>query len=167
MSKPHFATTISLRPFTPADLPKLQQLFVDTINHICKNDYSPEQIAIWTSGATNNPRWQQIMDEQLIILAEYSGQLAGFITLENNQYIDLLYVHKNHQRQGIANGLYQHVERIARQSGTKLLSAEVSITARPSFLYQGFIIVREQQVIRNGVAFTNYRMEKIILSLNE
>lgn len=161
------STPFTLRPATPADLPEMQHLFVETIESICKNDYSPQHIAIWVSGVNNKQRWQQIMDEQIIILAEITGQLAGFITLENNRYIDLLYVHKNHQRLGVANLLYQHIEQIARQSGIKLLSAAVSITARPFFLLRGFTMVMEQQVLRDSVAFTNYMMEKRIISLRE
>lgn len=38
------------------------------------------------------------------------------------------------------------------------------ITAKPFFLHRGYHVMKEQEVIRGGIALTNYVMEKKIMS---
>jgi len=49
---------------------------------------------------------------------------------------------------------------IARASGATKLTADVSKAARPFFERNGFELVREQSVVRRGVALMNYVMRK-------
>ena len=58
-----------------------------------------------------------------------------------NEYFDFLYVHKDYQRQGIADNLYTEIQAKAIKQGTTLLTADVSITARPFFEKKGFKII--------------------------
>ena len=142
------------------DLAELQQLFVDTITNICKNDYTIEQIGAWTSSIANKQRWQDVMTNQLVLVAETNKGIAGFCTLDGGKYIDLLYVHKECQRQGVAFKLYDAIEKEAKRQGQTELSAEVSKTARAFFERVGFKIQKEQTVSIKGVELTNYKMTK-------
>jgi putative acetyltransferase len=63
---------------------------------------------------------------------------------------------------GVGGGLYGAVERVARADGIRRIFTEASITARPFFERQGFRVVREQTVVRRGVAMTNFAMEKTL-----
>lgn len=142
------------------DLTELQQLFVDTIKNICKTDYNSEQINVWASSIENSQRWQDIVTKQFLIVAQDNGKIIGFCSLDNGNYIDLLYVHKDYQRQGIAHKLYADIEKEAtRQDQTKLTS-DVSKTARPFFESIGFKVVSEQTVMRQSVELTNFKMTK-------
>ncbi len=47
----------------------------------------------------------------------------------------------------------------AKQDKIIRVYAEVSITARPFFEKQGFIVTKEQTVLLEGVSLTNYKME--------
>ena len=47
-----------------------------------------------------------------------------------------------------------------QQVDAPLLTANVSITARPFFEQRGYRVVREQRILRRGVWLSNYRMEK-------
>ena len=40
-----------------SDLQEMQQMFVDTISTICKDDYSPELIKVGTTSIENTQRW--------------------------------------------------------------------------------------------------------------
>jgi len=151
---------ITIRRAKIGDLTEMQKLYVDTITTICKDDYSQEQIKAWTSLVTNTQRWTDILTSQYLLIAEIDSQIVGYISLSNNDYIDLLYVHKDYQRQGIADKLYFEIEKEAiRQNGT-FLSSDVSKTARPFFEKKGFIILKEQTNIRQGVEIINYKMTK-------
>lgn len=142
------------------DLSELQQLFVDTITTVCKEDYNSKQIHVWTSGVGDKKRWQDIMAQQFVLIARDNEKIIGFCTLDNGNYIDLLYVHKDYQRQGIANRLYAQIEKESRRQGENLLTANVSKTAKPFFESVGFDVTKEQTVVRQGVELTNFKMTK-------
>ena len=53
--------------------------------------------------------------------------------MENNDYIDFLYVHKDYQRHGIADRLYFEIEKEAIKRNATILSSDVSETAKRFF----------------------------------
>ncbi|EPB5811311.1 GNAT family N-acetyltransferase, partial [Klebsiella aerogenes] len=81
---------------------------------------------------------------------------VGFITVVND-YIDLFFVSPDYTRRGIGHAL---IGAVCASLPGKILSVDASITARSSFLRQGFRVVAEQRVESRGERFTNYRMEK-------
>ncbi|MFA7445507.1 MAG: GNAT family N-acetyltransferase [Flavobacteriaceae bacterium] len=144
------------------DLPEMQKLFVDTITTVCIADYDKKQIEVWASGVDNKQRWNEIMTKQYVLVAQYADRIVGFATLDNGNYIDLLYVHKDYQRQGIANRLYANIEAKARRLNQTVLISDVSKTARAFFEKKGFNVSAEQIVIRKGVSLINYKMTKTL-----
>jgi len=87
---------------------------------------------------------------------------VGFMSLEPDGHLDLLYVHAQHQRQGIASALLSRVESAARDQGLTRLFTESSITARAFFERRGFRMIAPQRVSMRGQEFINYRMEKAL-----
>lgn len=151
------------------DLTELQKLFLDTITDICKSDYNEEQIEAWTAETrsnTNRQRWIDTLTKQYALVAQNDHEIVGFITLDNGNYIDFLYVHKNHQRQGIANSLYKNIEIEAKRQKQLVLTSDVSITARPFFEKLGFEAIKKQTVALKGVELTNFKMKKKLESSN-
>ncbi|WP_035484019.1 GNAT family N-acetyltransferase [Algoriphagus marincola] len=147
------------------DLDELQKLFLDTITEVCKADYNEDQIEAWISDTKNNEnrqQWIDILVKQFVLVAQIRNEIVGFITLDNGNYIDLLYVHKNHQRKGIADNLYEKIENEARRQNQPSLNSNVSKTARPFFEKVGFEVIKTQTVLRQNVKLTNYKMEKKI-----
>lgn len=151
---------MTLRNGKLEDLAELQQLFVDTIKTICRNDYTTEQIKVWTSGIENIERWEKIFKTQYVLVAERENKIVGFATLENGNYIDLLYVHKDFQRQGIAQKLYEKIEVEARRQRQTKLTSDVSKTAKLFFKHVGFEKIKEQKIIRKDVELINFKMIK-------
>jgi len=152
---------MTIRKGTSTDLPEMKQLFTETITSVCKKDYNKDQISAWKLGAGSEERWNKVIENQLVFIAEINKQIAGFCTLDGNN-IDLLFVHKNFQRQGIAKNLYTFIEQEARNQKQKFLTADVSKTARPFFENAGFKIIKEQTVNVKGTDLINYKMEKIL-----
>lgn len=144
------------------DLPELQKMFVDTVTTICNADYDKQQIEVWTSGIDNKQRWNDIVTKQFVLVAQQDNKIVGFATLDNGNYIDLLYVHKDHQRQGIAGKLYADIETEARRLKQTTLTSDVSKTARPFFESNGFKVLTEQIVNKKGIDLINYKMTKIL-----
>ncbi|MDP3930224.1 MAG: GNAT family N-acetyltransferase [Bacteroidota bacterium] len=152
---------MTIRKVQIDDLEELQKLFVDTITTICKADYDEKQIEAWTSGVNNKQRWQNILTNQLVMVSQKDGKITGFCTLNCN-HIDLFYVHKDHQREGIAKKLYAEIVKVAEQQGQTELTSDVSKTARPFFEKVGFVVMVEQKVMIGDIELTNFKMTKKI-----
>jgi len=156
---------IVIRKGEISDLIELQKLFLDTITEICKVDYNDNQVEAWisdTKSNTNRQRWIDTLTKQFVLVAQIDNKIIGFIALDNGNYIDFLYVHKKHQRQGIADSLYKKVENEARRQKQTILTANVSKTARPFFEKVGFEVVKKQTVVRQNVELMNFKMKKEI-----
>jgi putative acetyltransferase len=151
---------IFFRTASTADLAEMQRLFVDTITTVCRKDYTQEQIGAWTSGIDNTQRWLDRFDEQHIMLAIIKDQITAFGTLKDGDYIDMFFVHKGFQRQGIAAKLYTRLEEKAIELHSDHIDSDVSITAKPFFEKMGFTVLKEQKVERLGIELVNYKMRK-------
>lgn len=154
-----------IRIGNPGDLPELQKLFVNTVTSICKTDYDHEQIEAWVSDTNTNAnrqRWLDVLTNQYVLVAQYVNKIIGFASLENGHHIDFLYVHKDHQRQGVATTLYATIESEAKRQQEVILTAEVSKTALSFFEKQAFKVVTKQSVKIKGVFLTNYKMMKMV-----
>ncbi len=151
---------ITIRSSRPGDLAEVQRMFAETVSTVCKDDYSEEQILAWVSSIENTRRWMEKLTSQYFLIADYENRIVGFASLEDHDCIDLLYVHKDFQRQGIADRLYSDIEKEAIKRGVNLLTSVVSITARPFFQKKGFETVKKQTNVIHGVEFTNFKMMK-------
>jgi putative acetyltransferase len=156
--------TIELREARAEDMAEVKQIYRDTISAICQNDYNEEQLKVWIAGVENEGRWTAIFQEQYFVLAEMEGKIVGFITLDKGIYIDLLYVHKDYQRRGIANTLLSKIENTALRLNSSILTANVSKTARPFFERNGFKVVCENINNIKGIEIINYSMRKGLTS---
>ncbi|AZA85016.1 GNAT family N-acetyltransferase [Chryseobacterium lactis] len=151
-----------IRRGVESDLPGMKQLFAETITEICKKDYTPEQLQAWKSGVDNHQRWEKVIKEQFVLIALSENKIVGFCTLDQGNYIDLLFVHQNEQHHGIASGLYALMEEEALRKNEVTLSADVSKTAKHFFEKKGFQVVKEQIVTVKGINLINYKMQKNI-----
>lgn len=155
-----------LRKATLNDLSEIQQLFVETIQAVCSKDYSEKQIEVWTSSVKNLERWQNMIQNQYFLVAIEKNKIVGFGSLENENYVDVLYVHKDFQRQGIAHVLLEALEKEAFSKGSIRLSSDVSITAKPFFEAKGFRVIEKQEVIRQNTILINFKMLKHLSDAN-
>jgi putative acetyltransferase len=155
-------TDILIRPYAPADLDAVMTLFARAVREIASRDYTPAQIKAWAEPALDRAVWTARLDRRPTFVAVRNGAIAGFSDLEADGRIDMMFVHPDHQRRGVASALLGHVEALARAQGHNRLFTEASITARPLFERFGFRVVAAQTVERRGQRFRNYRMERIL-----
>ncbi len=152
--------SIQFRTATQKDLPAMQTMFVETIRNVCQDDYSALEIAAWTKSVENKDRWAALLDEQYFLLAEIDQELVGYGSLKDGNYLDFLYVNKDYQKMGIAKSLLTRLLEKAKESNPKIISSDVSITAKPFFLKHGFRVKKENKnETEEGIILINYRME--------
>jgi putative acetyltransferase len=161
---------ITIRQYQPDDVAALVDLFRRAVREIAGRDYSEVQVRAWAPDAIDHAAFARRRENKHTWIAQCDGRIAGFSDLEADGHIDMLYVHPDFQRRGIARALLAHIEAAARASGTTRLYTEASVTARPVFEKLGFKILAAQTVTvggdlspDTGELFTNYRMEKAFL----
>ena len=120
-------------------------------------DYTREQLDAWATGEVDFQAWDESFRTHRTIVATENGAIVGFGDMDETGYLDRLYVHKDHQGQGVASAICDELERFA---AGKTFTTQTSITAKPFFQHRGYRVVRQQEVIRRGVALTNFVMEK-------
>jgi putative acetyltransferase len=151
---------IKIRTASPDDLNAILLLFRQTIETINSKDYSCDQIEVWKNGVSAKEKWLMKISQQFFLVAEIENTLVGFGSITPNGYLDFMYVSKDHQRIGIAQKLFDGLQKFAASNQVDKIISDVSITAKPFFEKQGFQTVKEQQVMIDGVQLTNYKMEK-------
>ncbi len=158
--------TVALRPYRDDDTPALIALFRETIHSVNRRDYSPAQLAAWAPAEIDAAVWADRQAENDTLLAEIDGATVGFAELTAEGHLHMLFVHKDHQGEGIASALLTAMEDRAHATGQSEITTDASLTAQPFFQRQGFRRLAEQEVERNGQTLRNCRMAKT-LSIEE
>lgn len=152
----------TIRRATENDIPEIKQLFRETILNINTKDYTLQQAECWAGRGENDNIWAERIKTQYFVVAEKGNQIAGFAALMQDSYLNSLFVHKDYQRCGIASLLLRHIESYSLSNDISVVTADVSITARPFFERKGYNIIKEQTV-DIGVKMTNYKMVKTLV----
>ena len=152
--------SITIRPYGVADAAALTNLFRSSVREIASRDYTAAQIRAWAPDEIDAVQFGRRCEDKSTWVAELEGRLAGFSDLEPDGHIDMLYVHPNFVRRGVARALLEHLEEAGRTNALRRLYTEASLTARPVIDAMGFRMVVPQTVTIRGKSMTNYRMEK-------
>lgn len=148
---------MQIRNYQSADCEKLAELFYETVHTVNTRDYTEEQVNAWATGQVDLEKWDGSFLEHHTLVAEKDGRIVGFGDMDENGYLDRLYVHRDYQGRGIARKICEELEGMVK---AEHFTTHASITARPFFEKRGYRVKKEQQVFRNGVWLTNFVMEK-------
>lgn len=146
-----------IRTYLPSDCEEMAALFYQTVHTVNAVDYTKEQLDTWATGTVDLADWNLSFLEHFTVVAVEENRIAGFGDIDSFGYLDRLYVHKDFQNQGIASAICDKLEQEA--DGDRVVT-HASITAKGFFEHRGYQVEKEQQVMRNGVSLTNYRMVK-------
>ena len=151
---------IKLREADYNDLEEMKGLFLGVIKNFCKSDYNEKQTEAWASTAKNKKRWESMLKNQYVVIAEINSKIVGFGSLHKGNYIDFMYVHKDFLRRGIASKIFECLQNKSSELGFTKLTSDVSKTARPFFETKGFSIIKENKNLINDVEIINYHMSQ-------
>lgn len=153
-------SSIKIREASFGDIDSIFSLYRETVRNINARDYSPEQIRVWSDGSGNNTRLEKAIDEQYFIVAEIDGEIAGFSSIAKDGYLDFMYVHKDHQREGVALALLTEIESKALVQKNAEIYSHVSKTAKGFFEKMGYEHKEDLHDMYKGVLFINALMVK-------
>lgn len=152
------AVDLIIRPYKSEDCQEMAQLFYDTVHRVNCADYTQEQLDAWANGHVDLEAWNRSFLTHQTLVAWNGQQIVGFGDLDVGAgYLDRLYVHYDYQRKGVATAICSQLEPLCVD---RPITTHASITARPFFERRGYRMVRQQQVVRNGVMLTNFLMER-------
>lgn len=145
-----------LRKYISSDCEEIAELFYQTVHGVNVKDYTKEQLDAWANGKVNLQAWNQSFLEHNTIVAVEDNIIVGFGDIDETGYLDRLYVHKDHQKEGIASAICDKLE---QSVNVEKIITHASITARPFFEHRGYHVVRQQEVVRGGIVLINFVME--------
>ena len=151
-----------LRPFLPADVPALADLFRESIFELTGDDYGPAQQAEWAATADDEERFAARLEKALTLVATIAGEPVAFVSLKGADTIDMLYVLPSAARQGLATMLLDAIEKLAVARGAARLRVDASDTARDLFERRGFKPQQRNSVPLGAEWLANTTMEKAL-----
>jgi GNAT superfamily N-acetyltransferase len=148
---------LTLRSYEEMDAAATSRCFDRAVRTTASHDYTPAEVEAWLSGPTSLEWWNRRRLDTHTIVAEVDGAVVGFIDLDDDGYVDMLFVDPAVARTGVATAL---LARVTEQARAPALMTNASLTARPFFERHGFTVVAPQVVERDGVGIVNFRMRK-------
>lgn len=150
-----------IRDFKDTDLSSLELIFHDSVMAQGCRSYSDEQVEFWAAFP-----YAYAADFRTLVLTGYTRVMAcnqipvAFATLYPDDHLALLYVLGDHAGRGIAGRLCADIEQEAARRGVGCLRTDASLLSRSVFEQRGFLLVTQEEVVKEDLTFTRFIMEK-------
>lgn len=151
---------LAMRPFLPADVPVLAEIFRASVAELTGDDYTEAQQEAWAASVDDDVAFAKRLGQQLTLIATLEGAPVGFASLAGEDKIDLLYVHPAVASQGVGAMLVDALEKIAGKRGTAKLTVDASDTALAFFQKRGYVAQQRNSVSLGGEWLANTTMQK-------
>jgi len=123
-------------------------------------DYHPDLIERWAPNDRDMNDWAERLRHKNPFVAVVEAQIIGMAEIEADGFIDNFYVHPRWQGRGTGKALLARLQCEAIKRGASLIFADVSVTAKPFFLSQGFTVTSANFNVILGHSAPNFRMQK-------
>ncbi|WP_019144692.1 GNAT family N-acetyltransferase [Aeromicrobium massiliense] len=153
---------VVVRPYQAADAPATLEIFSRAITTTARSAYSAEQTAAWLGEPPSLPDWDRARASVRTFVAELGGRVVGFTDLDDQGYVDRLFVHPDTGRRGVASALVSRVVHEGRRRGLSVLTTHASLVAEPVLSRHGFEVVARETVHRGDVALDRFEMVRAL-----
>jgi putative acetyltransferase len=149
-----------IRPYVEDDGPATLDVFLRAVRGTASRDYTEEQVAAWAPDDMDLERWARRRASASTLVAVDGERVVGFADLVDDGHVDMTFVDPGFGRRGVATALLEAVVVTARSRRLDRLTVFASITARPFFERQGFVLDDQVQVELDGVMLTTNAMSR-------
>jgi putative acetyltransferase len=149
-----------IRPYVEDDGPATLDVFLRAVRGTASRDYTEEQVAAWAPDDMDLERWARRRASASTLVAVDGERVVGFADLVDDGHVDMTFVDPGFGRRGVATALLEAVVVTARSRRLDRLTVFASITARPFFERQGFVLDEQVQVELDGVMLTTNAMSR-------
>ena len=150
---------MNIREYNKTDNNEIFNLFYNTVHSINTKDYLEEQVNVWAKKDIDIDHWCEKFKNSYTIIAEEDNKIVGFSNIDNNGYLDMLYIHKDYQHKNIASELLNIIEKYSKNNNICQIITYSSKTAKDFFLKKYFELAENNIVIRDNVELENYLMK--------
>ena len=119
-----------IRKYVSTDCKQVADLFYETVHSVNAKDYTIEQLDAWADGSADLEKWDKSFIENYTLVAVEDNCIVGFGDIDRTGYLDMLFVHKDFQGQGIASAICDSLEKTIT---TDKITTHASITAKPFY----------------------------------
>ena len=96
---------MDLREYTDSDAEATLTVFLRAIRETAAGDYSPDQVAAWAAEHGDLAAWAASRAAAHTQVAIIDGRVVGFTDLDDDGYVDMLFVDPDFGRQGVATSM--------------------------------------------------------------
>lgn len=153
---------VQIRKVYPGEEQELRNIFLKSVHTICAKDYTQAQLNAWAPIEFNKDLWCERIRKNRPHVVVFENSLIAFADIQNSGYIDQFFVSPQWVGQGIGKLLMSKLEDKAISNSVRMLSSNVSITAKPFFHSVGFWTEAEQVIEISEESLKNFKMRKII-----
>ncbi len=130
---------MEIREYKSSDCNEIADLFYNTVHFINSKDYTEDQLNVWATGNIDIDEWNKSFFNNYTLIAEENGIIIGFGDIDDEGYLDRLYVHKDYQNIGVATAL---CDRLEKKYEVERITTHASITAKSFFEKRGYRVVK-------------------------
>ena len=154
---------VTIRRYRDGDAAALCALFFRSVREIGPAKYDTAQVRAWAHDVPGAEAWGARMREnETFVAVDDGGVPAGWIELEADGHVDMLYCAPEAAGRGVAAQLYAAAEALARERGLTLLTTDASRFAESFFRKHGWSVDERETVIQFGVGIERARMSKTL-----
>lgn len=152
-----------IRTATASDLPALATLYRQTVLTNAPQHYTAAQTEAWAAVDAATPRFRQFILGVTTYVAVDETGILGFAGLGEDGHVVSTYVRHDCLHRGIGSTLMQTLLDHAEREQIQRLYAEASEFSLGLFQKFGFSQYDTEVVDHNGVQFTRYLVERILV----
>ena len=141
---------VTVRGYQPKDAAPTREVFHAAVRRTALSHYTPTQVQAWAPDQVHLDRWSRRRAAAWTIVAVDAGDVAGFADLTGAGEMDMLFVHPDHTRRGIATALVTAVVREARRRGLDRVEVRASRVLQPLLERLGFVVDEDRPDNRIG-----------------
>lgn len=147
----------TIRRARPEDAEGIIDSHTRSIQEICQDDYTPDEILAWSGKKRSPQSWRQSIERDLIWVVEKDNVIEGFSQLafmsEYSAEILGLYLSKEVKGRGIGQALFQIMKREAENQNRKQIELLATLTARNFYQRMGcFEVIGMKSLTIGGVS---------------
>ena len=151
-----------IRRYEPGEEASLFDVYFTAIHLVARHDYTAEQVEAWAPRDVDISLWQEKIRRINPFVAELNGELVGYADVQQDGYIDHLFVSGKHPRRGIGSLLMTRILEEAKTLAASTLTSHVSRTAQPFFEKFGFVVTERLYPEVRGIVIPNALMSRNI-----